>query len=377
MEFLYFLIRRVFWSLLVLFGLSIVIFVIARVMPGDPARMAMGPRASQEQVAELKAKMGLDKPLLEQYEQFVVGLAHGDLGLSLLTKRPVDDDIAETFAATFELVLATIAIAFLFGVPMGVVAAANKDGWIDNLVRFVAILGAVTPSFLLALLLQVLAGYVLHVLPTTGRLSPDAAMRADITGLLTIDTLLKWRPNEFLDALRHLLLPSLALSAATVGQIARITRSSMIDVAKQDYIEAGRAFGVPNRVRVFKYMLRPAFVPPMTILGPGICFPPRQRLRGGAGVRLARHGELRRPQHPAEGPQRRHGGGDDLGRLFRRRQSRRSTCSSASSIRACASGEAARERVRGADFARSGFDRLSELASFQPQPDRGDRLDRS
>jgi peptide/nickel transport system permease protein len=267
LEFLYFLIRRVFWSLLVLFGLSIVIFVIARVMPGDPARMAMGPRASQEQVAELKAKMGLDKPLLEQYEQFVVGLAHGDLGLSLLTKRPVDDDIAETFAATFELVLATIAIAFLFGVPMGVVAAANKDGWIDNLVRFFAILGAVTPSFLLALLLQVLAGYVLHVLPTTGRLSPDAAMRADITGLLTIDTLLKGRLDGLLDALRHLLLPSLALSAATVGQIARITRSSMIDVAKQDYIEAARAFGVPNRVRVFKYMLRPAFVPPMTILG--------------------------------------------------------------------------------------------------------------
>jgi peptide/nickel transport system permease protein len=125
----------------------------------------------------------------------------------------------------------------------------------------------VTPSFLLALLLQVLAGYVLHVLPMTGRISPDAPVAADITGLLTIDTLLKCNLGGFLDALRHLLLPSLALSAATVGQIARITRSSMIDVAKQDYIEAGRAFGVPNRVRVFKCMLRPAFVPPMTILG--------------------------------------------------------------------------------------------------------------
>ena len=267
MEFLYFLIRRVFWSLLVLFGLSIVIFVIARVMPGDPARMAMGPRASQEQVADLKAKMGLDKPLLDQYAHFIAGLSRGDLGLSFLTKRPVNDDIAETFAATLELVLATIVIAFAFGVPMGVVAAANKDGAIDNLVRFFAILGAVTPSFLLALLLQVLAGYVLHALPTTGRISPDAPVAADITGLLTIDTLLKGNLGGFFDALRHLLLPSLALSAATVGQIARITRSSMIDVAKQDYIEAARAFGVPNRVRLFKYMLRPAFVPPMTILG--------------------------------------------------------------------------------------------------------------
>ena len=267
MEFLYFLIRRVFWSLLVLFGLSIVIFVIARVMPGDPARMAMGPRASQEQVADLKAKMGLDKPLLDQYAHFIAGLSRGDLGLSFLTKRPVNDDIAETFAATLELVLATIVIAFVFGVPMGVVASANKDGAIDNLVRFFAILGAVTPSFLLALLLQVLAGYVLHVLPTTGRISPDTPVAADITGLLTLDTLLKGNLGGFLDALRHLLLPSLALSAATVGQIARITRSSMIDVAKQDYIEAARAFGVPNRVRLFKYMLRPALVPPMTILG--------------------------------------------------------------------------------------------------------------
>ena len=227
----------------------------------------MGPRASQEQVADLKAKMGLDKPLLQQYGQFVTGLSRGDLGLSFLTKRPVNDDISETFAATFELVLATIAIAFLVGVPLGVVAAANKDGWVDNLVRFAAILGAVTPSFLLALLLQVLAGYVLHVLPTTGRITPDTGMVADITGLMTVDTLLKGRLPAFLDALRHLLLPSLALSAATVGQIARITRSSMIDVSRQDYIEAGRAFGVPDRVRVFKYMLRPAFVPPLTILG--------------------------------------------------------------------------------------------------------------
>ena len=191
MEFFYFLIRRVFWSLLVLFGLSIVIFVIARVMPGDPARMAMGPRASQEQVADLKAKMGLDKPILAQYGQFAVGLLHGDLGLSFLTKRPVNHDIAETFAATFELVLATILVAFVVGVPLGVVAAANKDGWVDNLVRFFAILGAATPSFLLALLLQVLAGYVLHALPTTGRVSPNSPFTADITGLLTLDTLLR------------------------------------------------------------------------------------------------------------------------------------------------------------------------------------------
>jgi peptide/nickel transport system permease protein len=267
LEFLLFLLRRILWSLLVLVGLSIVIFGIARGMPGDPARLALGPRASQEQVQELQKTLGLDKPLYQQYGLFAAGLAHGDLGLSLLTKRPVNDDIRDTFTATFELVLATITIAFVLGVPLGVAAARWKDRWPDNVVRLVAIVSAVTPSFFLALLLQILAGYVLHILPTTGRLPPEMTFVPDITGLLTIDSLLRGRLDVLGEALRHLLLPSIALSAATMGQIARITRASMIDVSSQDYIEAARAFGIPERVRVFKYMLRPSFVPPLTISG--------------------------------------------------------------------------------------------------------------
>jgi len=267
LEFLLFLGRRVLWSILVLVGLSIVIFAIARGMPGDPARQALGPRATQEQVDDLNSKLGLDRPLYEQYGLFVAGIAQGDLGRSLLTERPVNDDIRETFAATFELVLATITIAFVLGVPLGVAAARWKDRWPDNAVRFIAIISAVMPSFFLALLLQILAGYVLHILPTTGRLPPNMAFSADITGLMTVDALLHWRWDVFGEALRYLLLPSIALAAATMGQIARITRASMIDVSSQDYIEAARAFGVPERLRVFKYMLRPAFVPPLTITG--------------------------------------------------------------------------------------------------------------
>ncbi|HHZ09043.1 MAG TPA: ABC transporter permease [Rhizobiales bacterium] len=267
MEFALFLIRRVLWSLLVLAGLSVVIFVIARGMPGDPARMALGPRASQEQVDDLREKLGLDRPLIEQYGLYVSGLARGDLGKSLLTERPVNDDIRSTFAATFELVLVTITIAFVLGVPLGVAAARWKDRWPDNVVRLVAIFSAVTPSFFLALLLQILAGYVLHVLPTTGRLPPTMVFSPDLTGLVLIDSLLQGRFDAFAEGLRHILLPATALAAATMGQIARITRASMIDVSSQDYIEASRAFGVPEPVRVFKYMLRPSFVPPLTILG--------------------------------------------------------------------------------------------------------------
>ncbi|MEO4042982.1 ABC transporter permease [Hoeflea sp. CAU 1731] len=267
MEFLFFLIRRILWSLLVLVGLSMVIFTIARWVPGDPARLALGPRASQEQVQALQDKLGLNKPMVEQYGLFVAGLARGDLGYSLLTERPVNHDIRDTFAATFELVLFTITLAFLFGMPMGVAAAYWKDRWPDNVVRLVALFSAVAPAFFLALLLQILAGYVLHVLPTTGRLPHGMDFTASITGLLTIDSLLLGRPDVFVQAVRHLLLPSLALSSTTLGQIALTTRSSMIDVSSQDYIEASRAFGVPERVQIFKYMLRPSFVPPMTILG--------------------------------------------------------------------------------------------------------------
>lgn len=267
MEFLLFLIRRILWSVLVLIGLSIVIFGIARGLPGDPARLALGPTASQEQVADLRSDLGLDRPLLEQYGLFVTGLARGDLGKSLLTQRPVNDDIRDTFAASFELVLYTITIVFLFGIPLGVVAARWKDRWPDNVVRIFALVIAVTPTFLLALLLQVLAGYVLHALPVTGRLPAGMPFSADTTGLVTIDALLRGRMDVFAEALRHLLLPCLALASTALGQIALTTRASMIDVASQDYMEASRAFGVPEPVRVMKYMLRPAFVPPLTILG--------------------------------------------------------------------------------------------------------------
>lgn len=267
MEFLLFLIRRMLWSLLVLFGLSVIIFGIARGIPGDPARMALGPTASHVQVEDLRAKMGLDRPLVEQYGLFLAGLAKGDLGRSLLTDRSVNADIRDTFFATFELVLATVVLAFILGTPLGMAAAYWKDRWPDNTIRLVALVSAVTPTFLIALLLQILAGYVLHVLPTAGRMLPAISFTPDITGLMTVDGLLYGRLDVVSEALRHLLLPAVALASTAFGQITLTTRASMIDVSNQDYMEAGRAFGVPEWIRVCKYMLRPAFVPPLTILG--------------------------------------------------------------------------------------------------------------
>jgi peptide/nickel transport system permease protein len=261
------LMRRLAWSVVVLFGLSVIVFVIARMVPGDPARMALGPAASAEQVARLRAEMGLDQPLLVQYTVYVAGLVRGDLGDSLLTRRPVARDLRQAFPATLELVIATILVTIAVGVPFGVLAARYKDGWIDALARLVSLFGVVTPAFFLALLLQLLVGYNLAGIPVTGRLSADLRFSADFTGLMTIDALLAGRLDVLVDALRHLLLPTIALAAASIGQITRITRSSMIDVSRKDYVEAERAFGLPGWLVTAKYMLRPSSIPVVTILG--------------------------------------------------------------------------------------------------------------
>ncbi|MEM6430482.1 MAG: ABC transporter permease [Deinococcota bacterium] len=267
MEFLFYIIRRVLWSVVVLLGLSVTIFFIARVIPGDPARIALGPTATQEQVINLRREMGLDLPLPVQYVRYLSRLVQGDLGQSLLTQRSVNRDIAGAFPATFELVLTTIFLVVVIGIPNGVLAARFKDSWLDNVNRLTSLIGVVTPSFFLALLLQLLAGYVLRILPTSGRLPAGTDFTADITGLITIDALLKGNWLVYFQGLRHLLLPALALSATGIGQIARITRSSMIDVSRRDYIEAARAFGIPDMVTTFKYMLKPSFIPTLTLLG--------------------------------------------------------------------------------------------------------------
>lgn len=267
MEYAFFVLRRLMWSVVVLVGLSIVIFLIARVVPGDPARIALGPLATQEQVAALRTEMGLDRPLPVQYARYAGGLVRGDLGRSLLTQRSVNADVRQSFPATLELVLWTLVFAIAVGLPLGVFAGRYKDSLFDNLGRFVALFGVVTPAFFIALLLQLLVGYVFRVLPVSGRIDPTLEFTAGATGLLTIDSLLAGRLDVWWDAVRHLVLPTLALSAATIGQIARLTRSSMIDVSRKDYIEAARAFGIPNRITTFTYMLRPSFIPTLTVLG--------------------------------------------------------------------------------------------------------------
>lgn len=262
-----YLLRRALTLLLVLFGLSILIFIIARIVPGDPARIALGPLATATQVEELREEMGLNASFPVQLWSYLSGLVQGDLGKSLLTSRPVMDDIRGALPATFELVLVTIILQIFISIPLGVMAAIYRNTWLDNLLRVISLIGVVTPGFVLAIMLQLVAAHYLGFLPVTGRLDGGIDFEANFTGLLLIDGTLAGRFDVVLDAIRHLFLPAIALSAAGIGQVMRITRTAMIEVSSRDFVEATRANGIPEKVVTFRYMLRVASVAPLTILG--------------------------------------------------------------------------------------------------------------
>jgi peptide/nickel transport system permease protein len=267
MNFFTFLARRVIHSIFVIVGLSIVIFVISRIMPGDPARMAVGARAPQWVVDNLREQMHLDEPLHTQYYYWLRDALHGDFGISLVTRRPVADDIREFFPATFELALLAGLINGAGGIFLGTVSARHKDKWIDNVVRVVSYLGVVTPSFVFAVLFLLLFGMTLNWMPTMGRLSPAVSRPPPITGLITIDSLLTGNLTACFDALWHLILPSFALAMGGLAQEARITRSTMSDNLTKDYIASERSLGIPERVIMRKFLLKPSLIPTVSILG--------------------------------------------------------------------------------------------------------------
>lgn len=267
MSLLSFLARRLVHAVFVLFGLSIVIFIIARIMPGDPARMAVGARAPQWVVDRLRAQMHLDQPLVVQYSYWLRDALQGDFGLSLVTQRPVTRDILEFFPASLELVLFSGVLSAIGGIGLGTLSARYKDTWIDNLVRLFSYAGVVTPSFVFAILFVLLFGFTLKWFPIIGRLSENVPAPPTITGLITVDALLAGQMGTFVDALKHIVLPALSLAMGSIAQEARITRATMADNLNKDYIAAARALGVPERLVMGRFLLKPSLIPTVSILG--------------------------------------------------------------------------------------------------------------
>ncbi|GAB4535957.1 MAG: ABC transporter permease [Anaerolineae bacterium] len=267
MKLLYFLARRVFQAIFVLLGLSILIFLIARVMPGDPARVAVGARAPEWVVERLREQMHLNEPLVVQYWYWLTDALHGDFGISLVTRRNVADDIKEFFPASLELALFALLITAVMGIGLGVLSAWHKDRLIDNVVRVLSYMGVVTPSFVFAILFLLLFGYLLNWLPTIGRLSDGVARPPAVTGFMTIDSLLAGDVNVFFDAVKHLILPAMALAMGSLAQEARITRATMSDNLTKDYIAAERALGIPERQVMGRFLLKPSLIPTVSIMG--------------------------------------------------------------------------------------------------------------
>ncbi len=267
MSMLIFLVRRIIYSVFVLLGLSIVIFVIARIMPGDPARMAVGARAPQWVVDQIREQMHLNDPLPVQYGYWLRDAVHGDFGLSLVTQRPVTADIQEFFPASLELVLLAGLLAAVGGIGLGTLSARYKDTWVDNVVRLFSYAGVVTPSFVFAIFFVLLFAWTLQWFPIIGRLSEQTPLPPKVTGLVTVDALLAGQIGTFLDALRHLVLPALALAMGAIAQEARITRSTMADNLSKDYIAAERALGIAEREVAGRFLLKPSLIPTVSILG--------------------------------------------------------------------------------------------------------------
>jgi peptide/nickel transport system permease protein len=267
MSFSKFLIRRTIYSIFVLLGLSIVIFIIARIMPGDPARMAVGARAPQWVVDRIHTQMHLDKPLPVQYFYWLQGAVKGDFGLSLVTQRSVTNDIKEFLPASLELVFLAAIISSISGIGLGIMSARYKDTWIDNGVRIFSYMGIVTPSFVFAIMFVLIFGFTLNWFPIIGRISENLTTPTARTGMITIDALMAGQPQVFINALWHMVLPALALAMGSIAQASRITRSSMADNLSKDYIAAARALGIPERIVSGRLLLKPSLIPTISILG--------------------------------------------------------------------------------------------------------------
>ena len=248
---------------------TLVIFLIANTVPGDPVLTQLGDLAASnpDYVARFRAKWGLDLPLWKQYWVFLRGIVHGDLGVSIASQRPVLDDILQYAPATIELSTIAFALALLIGIPLGILAAVRRDSWIDHVARFVSLIGVSSPTFWLAFIMLAIFYGGLQIAPGPGRLDPIAFPPPTVTGLFLVDSALVGDWDTFRDAAAHLVLPSIVLAAATLGLITRTTRASMLESLQQEYVRVARAKGLRETAIVIGHVLPNALIPVVTLGG--------------------------------------------------------------------------------------------------------------
>ncbi|MCM3569455.1 ABC transporter permease [Neobacillus mesonae] len=259
-------VRRIFSLIPVLIGMTLVVFAIIHAIPGNPAQVILGQRATKESVAELTKQLGLNQPWYIQYFDYIKALLHGDLGISLRTRVPINEEIWPYLTATIELTLVAIIIAVIIGVNAGIISAWFSKSWFDYAAMVFALIGVSMPIFWLGLMGQWVFSIELGWLPTTGRENVRDPVTA-VTNIYLLDTLLQGRFDQFTVVLKHLILPSAALATIPMAIIARMTRATMLEVMKSDYIRTARAKGLRMFWVVYKHSLKNAIIPVLTVIG--------------------------------------------------------------------------------------------------------------
>ncbi|MCC7023281.1 MAG: ABC transporter permease [Thermomicrobiales bacterium] len=261
------IVRRLIFLVFVLFGLSLITFGLSHVVPGDPARLMAGPRASKTAVAKIREKYGLDDPLPQQYANYIAGLTRGDLGTSFTTRRPVSEDLKRYLPATLELGLVAFVLSSVIGVPLGVISSVRRDKLPDHIARFVSISGLALPVFWLAIMAQFVFFGKLGWLPDGARLPIGTDPPPQVTGLYTIDSLIAGDWGLFRLSVLHLLMPSVVLAYGSLAVVTRMVRGGMLEVLNQDYIRTARAKGISARSVILGHALKNALLPTVTSLG--------------------------------------------------------------------------------------------------------------
>ncbi len=261
-------VRRLLATIPVLFGLSIILFAFVHLLPGDPCRSILGQHATPDACLRLRQNLGLDLPLWQQYISYLGDLLSGNFGASIINNRPVLAEFAIRFPGTVELTTAALIFAVGAGIPLGRIAARHAQGWQDGAVTVISLFGISIPVFVLGLVLVYIFAVQLHWLPTQGRIDARAgAGLPTVTNFMLVDTLLGGRPDLFVDALRHLVLPAVALGSIPLAIIARITRASVIEVSNEDYVRTARAKGLTERRVDGRHIMRNAWLPVVTVIG--------------------------------------------------------------------------------------------------------------
>jgi len=275
-----FVVKRALFTAAVLFGVALVTFIIFRVAIPDPARVWAGPRASQQTLDALTVRYHLSGPVYLQFYYYLLGLLQGDWGVSPISGQPIFQSIVQYFPATLELTTAALILTLILGVPLGVIAATHRNKPADHTARVISLTGVASPPFLLALVLQFAFVFYLRMVPDSGgRISIFVKPPSQITGFLTIDSLLAGNWPAFLSALQHLVLPAFALAFLTLGLMSRLVRASMLEALVSDYVRTAKAKGLRRAVVVYKHALRNALAQPVTALAISVAY-----LLGGSVV---------------------------------------------------------------------------------------------